>query len=112
MARQMTDAFRVKCAVLLVLGVSSCGKPSSVETPPASCVVPDTGLPFDVFCTGLYADGSADAYSADVMPYTPILATLGYVFSPDGDSEQVGGVFGGTPTPTAGFPTSGYGAMC
>ena len=71
MARQMTDAFRVKCAVLLVLGVSCCGKPSSVETPPASCVVPDTGLPFDVFCTGLYADGSADAYSADVMPYTP-----------------------------------------
>ncbi|HJQ58364.1 MAG TPA: FecR domain-containing protein [Vineibacter sp.] len=33
-----------------------------------------------------------------------------YVFSPEGNSEQVGGVFGGTQTPTASFPTSGFGA--
>jgi hypothetical protein len=33
-----------------------------------------------------------------------------YVFSPEGDSEQVGGVIGGVPTPTASFPTTGFGA--
>ena len=38
------------------------------ETP---CVQPDTGLPDDMFCTGLYRGRAATQYAADVQPYTP-----------------------------------------
>ena len=58
-------------AALSLLGVSCAGKPPPEVIPPLVCNVPETGLPTDVFCTGLYADGGAGAYSADVMPYTP-----------------------------------------
>lgn len=33
-----------------------------------------------------------------------------YVFAPDSDPDRIGGVFGGTPTPTASFPTAGFAA--
>ena len=62
---------RSSCLLLWVLVASCSGKPPSNVPTPVPCVVPETGLPVDVFCTGLYADGSADAYSPDVMPYTP-----------------------------------------
>ncbi len=61
--------------VLLVLSAAALGLSCSNKSspPPAAtdgCVQPDTGLPTDVFCTGLYAthDGTV---SPDVLPYTP-----------------------------------------
>ena len=38
---------------------------------PDACVIPDQGLPDDVFCTGLYVNRDATQISADVMAYTP-----------------------------------------
>ena len=35
------------------------------------CVMPATGLPSDLFCTGLYVGGDATKLAADVMPYKP-----------------------------------------
>ena len=37
----------------------------------SSCVTPDTGLPTDVFCTGLYVNRDPAQVVSRVMPYTP-----------------------------------------
>jgi hypothetical protein len=47
---------------------------AGAEAPAAvapSCVEPDTGLPENVFCTGLYRGSDATAYQPDARPYTP-----------------------------------------
>lgn len=46
---------------------SSSSRPSAIE----GCVEPTTGLPTDLFCTGLYTDRAASTLSSGVMPYTP-----------------------------------------
>lgn len=54
----------------------SCSSSSSGSSVPdngidSACVLPDTGLPTDVFCTGLYLHRDSSQYVAAVMPYTP-----------------------------------------
>jgi hypothetical protein len=63
----------------LVAVAASCSNDASPSSPPPApdlgCVEPATGLPADLFCTGLYADHSIDRsqarLAAGVMPYTP-----------------------------------------
>ncbi|APR78561.1 Hypothetical protein A7982_03908 [Minicystis rosea] len=56
---------------MLVLGggasVVSCGPPPATE----GCVIPATGLPDDVYCTGLYANRVSADLAAGVQAYTP-----------------------------------------
>lgn len=69
------------CSLLLALAVPAACSPghgdsdagSSGETTgdPPACVFPDSGLPDDVFCTGLYVGRDASQYADDVMPYKP-----------------------------------------
>jgi hypothetical protein len=47
---------------------------SSKSTPADTCVEPESGLPTDVFCTGLYADHDPTQHSADALAYTPGVA--------------------------------------
>src|SRR5262249_25255665 len=51
----------------------SCSSSAASSHPSAldGCVEPATGLPDDLFCTGLYADRATKSLSARVMPYTP-----------------------------------------
>ena len=42
---------------------------SPAEAP--ACTEPDSGLPGDVFCTGLYRDRDATRYAENARPYTP-----------------------------------------
>ena len=42
---------------------------SAPSRPP--CVEPATGLPTDLYCTGLYSASDPTQYASDVMPYTP-----------------------------------------
>ncbi len=44
---------------------------ASTGDDPSACVLPDQGLPDDVFCTGLYMGRDATRHADDVMPYTP-----------------------------------------
>ena len=49
-----------------------CSSNSATPADPfAGCVVPATGLPSDLFCTGLYAARSTDKLASGVMAYTP-----------------------------------------
>jgi hypothetical protein len=43
----------------------------STGAEPPACIVPDQGLPDDVFCTGLYLDRDPTRIADEVMPYTP-----------------------------------------
>lgn len=47
--------------------------PAVVDAAPETpvCVEPATGLPTDVFCTGLYANRDANQIVPEAMPYTP-----------------------------------------
>lgn len=56
-----------------VSGISACSSKTATGATiiDSSCVVPDTGLPADVFCTGLYQDRDATKVAPDVLPYTP-----------------------------------------
>lgn len=47
------------------------------------CEEPESGLPNDLFCTGLYVDRDASQTAANVMPYTP-----GVVFWSDGAEKH------------------------
>jgi hypothetical protein len=48
-----------------------------------ACPDPVTGVPTDVFCTGLYRNHSASDHAADAIPYTP-----GLTFWSDGAEKQ------------------------
>jgi hypothetical protein len=56
-------------------GAACSNDASPISPPDLGCVDPATGLPADLFCTGLYADHSTsrskDQLAAGVMPYTP-----------------------------------------
>lgn len=59
---------------LALLAVACCACAGSSGTgmpPPHPCVTPASGLPTDVFCTGLYANNSAAQLKPEVMAYTP-----------------------------------------
>ncbi len=61
-------------ALLVSLGLAcsnSSGDPAAPAAPPRACVEPDTGLPTDLFCTGLYADNNPGPIATSVLPYTP-----------------------------------------
>ncbi len=53
---------------LLLLGACA---PTSTGDPEIPCDIPATGLPDDLFCTGLYAHRDRATIASDVMPYTP-----------------------------------------
>lgn len=64
--------------VLLNAAVGCSSHASTSTAPPtletsidSSCVLPESGLPSDVFCTGLYTGHDASKISEAVMPYTP-----------------------------------------
>ena len=66
----------------LPLAVSACdGAPPTTELPP--CEIPATGLPADLFCTGLYAQRARGDVADGVQPYTP-----GVVLWSDGAEKQ------------------------
>ncbi len=67
----LREHFRALGAVVVAALASSCGTSPTASSGDAACVVPDTGLPTDVFCTGLYTNRSTATFRADVMPYTP-----------------------------------------
>ncbi|MCX5746639.1 MAG: hypothetical protein NT062_29535, partial [Proteobacteria bacterium] len=50
---------------------------------PPACLEPDTGLPSDVYCTGLYVEHDVQKIAPDVLPYTP-----GVVLWSDGAEKQ------------------------
>ena len=56
-------------------GIEACstpaGSPAIPATPAIACVEPASGLPSDVFCTGLYANNTSTQFAPEVMPYTP-----------------------------------------
>jgi hypothetical protein len=52
-------------------GVAPSSSSMNAGPTPAPCVEPDSGLPTDVYCTGLYAGRDATRYDPAVMPYTP-----------------------------------------
>jgi hypothetical protein len=64
-------------AIAILVVATSC---SSSGTP---CVEPDTGLPTDVFCAGIYVGHDASKPSPDLMPYTP-----GVTLWSDGAAKQ------------------------
>jgi hypothetical protein len=51
------------------------GMPAAAQAGSAAqapeCTEPESGLPSDVFCTGLYRDHNATRYAATARPYTP-----------------------------------------
>ena len=62
------------CAGALAAAVPGCGTNGSstgAPPPPAHCSLPSSGLPADVFCTGLYLNSDPGQISPDVNPYTP-----------------------------------------
>lgn len=50
---------------------SSAGAAAAATAQTAPCVEPASGLPDDVFCTGLYRDRSPLQFAPSVRPYTP-----------------------------------------
>jgi hypothetical protein len=58
------------------VGAGAGGMPSesagtAAAAPATPCVTPDTGLPDDVFCTGLYRGRDTTSYDPSARPYTP-----------------------------------------
>ncbi len=66
--------------VLFVVGVACAPPPPPPAVP---CEVPATGLPTDLFCTGLYAERARGTVADDVLSYTP-----GAVLWSDGAEKQ------------------------
>jgi hypothetical protein len=60
----MTGSLAFACST------GSGGADNGVDTGPP-CIEPDTGLPADLFCTGLYADRKLSRINGGAMPYTP-----------------------------------------
>ena len=63
----------VQMIALIAGGGAHLSCSSSAAPPPfeASCVAPASGLPTDVFCTGLYVNHDVTHYASTAMPYTP-----------------------------------------
>jgi hypothetical protein len=56
----------------ILAGATAGGCSSGTNHPAAlSCIPPDTGLPTDVFCLGLYDNHDQNQVSQEVTPYTP-----------------------------------------
>ncbi len=70
-ARQLVLAFAGVFGVLVAAACSNRSINGSVIADAGACVEPETGLPTDVFCTGLYANHSPTELLPEVMPYTP-----------------------------------------
>ena len=70
---------RFTAAVCGLLACTSCSASTDMMATPndgaqsaeLQCGEQDTGLPADVFCTGLYQGRDPTKYRADVTPYTP-----------------------------------------
>ena len=60
--------FTFGCAAL---ALTSCATAEPEYPPEPTCVVPDTGLPKDLACTGLYLHSQAKVIAPAVMPYEP-----------------------------------------
>ena len=60
---------RLLAISLAFMALPACDSPPQESYPP--CVIPETGLPEDVFCTGLYANHDPEQFEGDVMPYLP-----------------------------------------
>lgn len=58
-------------ASTILLAVACSSQRAGPAPATEGCIIPDTGLPADLFCTGLYADREKSALGAGVMPYTP-----------------------------------------
>jgi hypothetical protein len=57
---------------LLGLLLTACVNAPEAETfPPVACDLPATGLPTDLYCTGLYAKRGSQQIARQVMAYTP-----------------------------------------
>src|SRR2546423_1675242 len=74
---------RTSWLLLTLLVGLSCSSRSAPQMHTDTCVVPDTGLPDDVFCTGLYANRDSTQIAPGVMPYTP-----GVLLWSDGAEKQ------------------------
>ena len=64
--------WRLFMSTALLAGAATAGCSSGTNHPATlSCIPPDTGLPTDVFCLGLYANHDQNQVSHEVTPYTP-----------------------------------------
>ena len=75
-SKELSALFISVCGVAAFSSISACashdaGTAVADAAPPYTCVVPDTGLPTDVFCTGLYLNQDPAQIATDAMPYTP-----------------------------------------
>src|SRR5690349_19883809 len=77
------SALLVPFAFVVGVGLPACSGPTSSTPAPEPCITPDTGLPTDLSCTGLYESRGSTELSSDVMPYTP-----GITFWSDGAEKQ------------------------
>ena len=70
-APKWSSSWFLSLVVFAAVATDGCSSGTTMSHPATTCVPPDTGLPTDVFCVGLYANHDQSQVSQDVMPYTP-----------------------------------------
>ena len=70
-APKWSSSWFLSLAVFAAVASEGCSSGTTMNRPATTCVPPDTGLPTDVFCVGLYTNHDQSQVSQDVMPYMP-----------------------------------------